>query len=148
MNDQDRVLEIEFILLNLGLNKMVQIQVEFEVRKHFRDSEEIRLVLIRLLQERHLQIARSDDEKWINKFSVEWQVQHCSHWYNLGTYELHLFLTESGAALLEKLKTQIKVERQFYLTESNKQMIWELDNDEYLTSLNTFCPPAGGMDVA
>jgi len=135
MNDQDTVLEIEFILLNLGLKKMYQIQVEFEAQKHFRDSEKIRLVLIRLLRERHLQIVRSSDEKWINEFSVEWQVQHCSHWYNLGTYELHLYLTESGAVLLEKLKTQIKLERQLYLIESNKQMVWEAD-DEYLTSLN------------
>jgi len=140
MNDQDTVLEIEFILLNLGLKKMYQIQVEFEAQKHFRDSEKIRLVLIRLLRERHLQIVRSSDEKWINEFSVEWQVQHCSHWYNLGTYELHLYLTESGAVLLEKLKTQIKLERQLYLIESNKQMVWEAD-DEYLTSLNTFCRP-------
>jgi len=140
MNDQDTVLEIEFILLNLGLKKMYQIQVEFEAQKHFRDSEKIRLVLIRLLRERHLQIVRSSDEKWINEFSVEWQVQHCSHWYNLGTYELHLYLTESGAVLLEKLKTQIKLERQLYLIESNKQMVWEAD-DEYLTSLNTFSRP-------
>jgi len=140
MNDQDTVLEIEFILLNLGLKKMYQIQVEFEAQKHFRDSEKIRLVLIRLLRERHLQIVRSSDEKWINEFSVEWQVQHCSDWYNLGTYELHLYLTESGAVLLEKLKTQIKLERQLYLIESNKQMVWEAD-DEYLTSLNTFCRP-------
>jgi len=140
MNAQDTVLEIEFILLNLGLKKMYQIQVEFEAQKHFRDSEKIRLVLIRLLRERHLQIVRSSDEKWINEFSVEWQVQHCSDWYNLGTYELHLYLTESGAVLLEKLKTQIKLERQLYLIESNKQMVWEAD-DEYLTSLNTFCRP-------
>jgi len=140
MNDQDTVLEIEFILLNLGLKKMYQIQVEFEAQKHFRDSEKIRLVLIRLLRERHLQIVRSSDEKWINEFSVEWQVQHCSDWYNLGTYELHLYLTETGAVLLEKLKTQIKLERQLYLIESNKQMVWEAD-DEYLTSLNTFCRP-------